>query len=179
MTFENLAGLLETKAEEMGVMLLNIETIPYKELLDNLKRDYLDADPCCDLDTRVLFLEGFDAGIIIEQSQSKHDGPLKHQLGPTQPILALPYLSQERGTGSMLAWVCWDEFVNLDSPFKVRWMEKCNDAHVAALRIIMRDTLAQAVASREHNLHSGAPEVSLAHHYSHAVGIYPIRCPVA
>jgi hypothetical protein len=59
----------------------------------------------------------------------------------------------------MLAWVCWDEFVNLQSPYGVRWMEKCNEAHIAALRIIVRDTLSQAVASREHNLRPGSPEI--------------------
>jgi hypothetical protein len=58
----------------------------------------------------------------------------------------------------MLAWVCWDEFVNLKSPYTVRWMEKCNEAHIAALRIIMRSTLSQAVASREHNIQPGSPE---------------------
>jgi len=155
MTFETLAGLLETKAADMGVMLLNIETSRYQDLLGNLKSNSLAVDTCCDLDSRVLFLEGFDAGIIIEQSQANHNGPLKHQLGPTHPILALPYLSQERGTGSMLAWVCWDEFVNLKSPFKVRWMDKCNESHIAALRIMMRDTLSQAVSSREHNMQPG------------------------
>jgi hypothetical protein len=142
----------------MGVMLLNIETTPYKQLLGNLKSDYLDANPCCSLDSRVLFLEGFDAGIIIEQSQSNHNGPLKHQFGASHPILALPYLSQERGVGSMLAWVCWDEFVNLKTPFRVRWMEKCNESHIAALRIIMRSTLSQAVASREHDMQPASPE---------------------
>jgi hypothetical protein len=58
----------------------------------------------------------------------------------------------------MLAWVCWDEFVNLKSPYTVRWMEKCNDPHIAALRIIMRSTLAQAVASREYDLQPNSPE---------------------
>jgi hypothetical protein len=58
----------------------------------------------------------------------------------------------------MLAWVCWDEFVNLKSPYAVRWMEKCNEPHIAALRIIMRDTLSQAVASREHNIQPSSPE---------------------
>ncbi|CZR66263.1 uncharacterized protein PAC_16164 [Phialocephala subalpina] len=158
MTFENLAGLLETKATEMGVLLLNIETAPYKKLLGNLKGGSLDATPCCDLDSRVLFLEGFDAGIIMEQSQSNHEGPLKHQLGASHPILALPYLSQTRRTGSMLAWVCWDEFVNLDTPFKIRWMEKCNESHIAALRIMMRATLSQAVVSREYDMQPGSPE---------------------
>lgn len=58
----------------------------------------------------------------------------------------------------MLAWVCWDEFVNLESPYTTRWTEKCNEAHISALRIIMRDTLSQAVASREYNLQPGSPE---------------------
>jgi hypothetical protein len=53
MTFDTLAGLLETKAAEMGVLLLNIETTPYKQLLGNLKANSLDANPCCDLDARV------------------------------------------------------------------------------------------------------------------------------
>jgi hypothetical protein len=158
MTFESLAGLLETKAEQMGVMLLNIETTPYTQLLQNLKSDSLDANPCCSLDSRVLYLEGFDAGIIMEQSQTNHNGPLKHQFGASHPILALPYLSQERGTGSMLAWVCWDEFVNLKTPFRVRWMEKCNESHIAALRIIMRSTLSQAIASREYDMQPASPE---------------------
>jgi hypothetical protein len=58
----------------------------------------------------------------------------------------------------MLAWVCWDEFVNLETPFEVRWMEKCNESHIAALRIMMRDTLSSAVTSREHNMQPGSPE---------------------
>jgi hypothetical protein len=37
----------------MGVLLLNIETTPYKQLLGNLKATSLDAKPCCDLDARV------------------------------------------------------------------------------------------------------------------------------
>src|SRR5690242_10955410 len=74
---------------------------------------------CCELDSRVLYLDGFDAGIIIEQSQSTHNGPLRSQAGDSsQPILAVPYLNQGKGyDGSMLAWVCWDEFVNLKSPY--------------------------------------------------------------
>ncbi|KAF5576137.1 hypothetical protein FPCIR_12766 [Fusarium pseudocircinatum] len=159
MTFESLTGLLEKHAEEMGVMLLNIETVPYKEMLANLKGTTIDAKPCCALDDRILHLDGFDAGIIMEQSQSQHAGPLVSQAGPNHPILALPYLSQQRGVGSMLAWVCWDEFVNLKSPYTVRWMEKCNESHIAALRIMMRDTLSQAVASREYNFEAGSPEI--------------------
>ncbi|KAJ5149442.1 hypothetical protein N7448_001020 [Penicillium atrosanguineum] len=158
MTFDTLAGYLETYAGDMGVMLLNIKTTSYRGLLRNLKSQAIDASPCCDLDSRVLHLEGFDAGIIIEQSQTHHDGPLQSQVGPSHPILALPYLSQGSGTGSMLAWVCWDEFVNLKSPYTVRWMEKCNEPHIAALRIIMRSTLSQAVASREHEIQSSSPE---------------------
>ncbi|KAL3473068.1 hypothetical protein BJX99DRAFT_234399 [Aspergillus californicus] len=158
MTFDTLAGYLETHAADMGVMLLNIETAPYRELLGNLKTTAIDASPCCDLDSRVLWLAGFDAGIILEQSQGHHDGPLRSQAGPTQATLALPYLNQELGTGSMLAWVCWDEFVNLKSPYSVRWMEKCNEAHIAALRIMMRSTLSEAVSSREYDMQPGSPE---------------------
>lgn len=95
----------------------------------------------------------------MEQSQNSHYGPLRSQSGPSHPILALPYLTAKRSeTGSMLAWVCWDEFVNLKSPYTVRWMEKCNEGHIAALRIIMRNTLSQAVASREHDIQPGSPE---------------------
>ncbi|EAW16722.1 uncharacterized protein NFIA_000660 [Aspergillus fischeri NRRL 181] len=145
MTFETLSGYLEEYAGDMGVMLLNIETTPYRELLGNLKNSAIDASQCCALDSRILHLEGFDAGIIMEQSQTKHNGPLKSTIGPSQPILALPYLSQSSGTGSMLAWV-------------LRWMEKCNEPHIAALRIIMRSTLGQAVASREHDIQPSSPE---------------------
>jgi hypothetical protein len=87
----------------MGVLLPNIETTPRKQLLGNLKGNYFDANPSWDLNSRALFLEGFDAGIIMGQSQPNHDGPLKGQLGASHPILALPYLSRERGAGSMLA----------------------------------------------------------------------------
>jgi hypothetical protein len=59
----------------------------------------------------------------------------------------------------MLAWVCWDEFVNLKSPYQVRWMEKCNEAHIAALRIMMRDTLSRAIVSREYNFEPGSIEI--------------------
>lgn len=59
----------------------------------------------------------------------------------------------------MLAWVCWDEFVNLTTPFSTRWMEKCNEAHISALRIITRDTLSNATASREHQFHPSSSEI--------------------
>ncbi|TVY73239.1 hypothetical protein LSUE1_G006723 [Lachnellula suecica] len=161
MTFDSLAGMLETQAEDMGVMLLNIETTPYTQLLRILKNKSadIDASACCNLDSRVLYLEGMDAGIIMEQSRSTHSGPLSHQLGPENPTMALPYLDLTKGNGSMLAWVCWDEFVNLKTPFGVRWMEKCNDSHIAALRIMMRGTLSNAVASREFNFQAGSPEI--------------------
>ncbi|KAJ5773242.1 hypothetical protein N7457_008138 [Penicillium paradoxum] len=158
MTFNTLAGYLETYAGEMGVMLLNIETTSYSEILGNMRNTVIDASSCCSLDSRILHLEGFDAGIILEQSQAHHDGPLRSTDGPSHPILALPYLSQESGSGSMLAWVCWDEFVNLKSPYTVRWMEKCNEAHIAALRIIMRSTFSRAVASRDLNIQSNSTE---------------------
>lgn len=43
MTYDTLAGYLETYAGEMGVMLLNIETAPYYQLLGNLTIDAIDA----------------------------------------------------------------------------------------------------------------------------------------
>jgi hypothetical protein len=43
MTFDTMAGYLETYAGEMGVMLLNIETTPYRQLLGNLKNAAIDA----------------------------------------------------------------------------------------------------------------------------------------
>jgi hypothetical protein len=43
MTFETLSGYLETYAGDMGVMLLNIETTRYHELLGNLKNTAIDA----------------------------------------------------------------------------------------------------------------------------------------
>ncbi|KAK2594953.1 hypothetical protein QQS21_007311 [Conoideocrella luteorostrata] len=120
MAFETLVGYLETYAADVDVMVLNIKTMPYRQLLGNLKDASFDANACCDLGSRVLHLEGFDAGIIIEQSQGSHSGPLQSQARSSHPTLALPYLSQGRGYGSMLAWVCWDEFVNLESPYAIR-----------------------------------------------------------
>ncbi|KAJ5346619.1 hypothetical protein N7541_009101 [Penicillium brevicompactum] len=159
MTFGTLAEYLETYAENMGVMLLNINTEAYHRLLDDLKNSTIDPSFCCDLDSRVLHLEGFDAGIIIEQSQAHHDGPLKSQLGPAHPILALPYLGQSSDTGSMLAWVCWDEFVNLENPYAVKWLGKCNEKHIAALRIIMRSTLSQSVGIGKQRLDPSSLEI--------------------
>lgn len=43
MTFETLMGYLEEYAGEMGVMLLNIETTHYHQLLGNLKNSAIDA----------------------------------------------------------------------------------------------------------------------------------------
>jgi hypothetical protein len=43
MTFDTLAGYLETYAGDMGVMLLNIETVSYRQLLSNLKSKTIDA----------------------------------------------------------------------------------------------------------------------------------------
>ncbi|OAA74492.1 hypothetical protein LEL_08073 [Akanthomyces lecanii RCEF 1005] len=158
MTFEKLAEYLEEYASDMGVMVLNIETGPFAQLLGSLTGKPIDAGSCCALDSRILYLEGLDAGIIMEQSQSSHDGPLRNQSGPMVPVMSMPYLNQGAGSGSMLAWVCWDEFVDLETPFGTRWMEKCNEAHISALRIVMRATLSSAVISREYNINAGAPE---------------------
>lgn len=43
MTFDTLAGYLETHAADMGVMLLNIETMPYQQVLGNLTSAAIDA----------------------------------------------------------------------------------------------------------------------------------------
>jgi hypothetical protein len=43
MNFDTLAGYLETYAGDMGVMLLNIETTSYRQLLGNLKNSVIDA----------------------------------------------------------------------------------------------------------------------------------------
>lgn len=58
----------------------------------------------------------------------------------------------------MLAWVCWDEFVELESPYKVWWLEKCNDSHIATFRIVMRDTLSSAVSSRHLKISGASAE---------------------
>lgn len=158
MTFEKLAEYLEDYASDMGVMVLNIDTGPFAQLLGSLTGNPIDAGSCCALDSRILYLEGLDAGIIMEQSQGSHNGPLRNQSGPLVPIMSMPYLNQGAGSGSMLAWVCWDEFVDLETPFGTRWMEKCNEAHISALRIIMRATLSSAVISRDYNINAGAPE---------------------
>ncbi|KAF5699618.1 hypothetical protein FMUND_14693 [Fusarium mundagurra] len=65
-------------------------------------QDLIDAKPCCALDDRILHLDGFNADIIMEQCQCQHQDLLVSQAGPQHPILALPYLSQQRGVGSML-----------------------------------------------------------------------------
>ncbi len=158
MTFDSLARLLEEHADEMGVLLVNVDTHSYQQLLRNPGSTIANAGSCCALDSRILHLEGLDAGIVLEQSQSNHEGPLVSQLGPGQPILALPYLGNQEDRGSMLAWVCWDEFVNLEDPSSVNWIEKCNEAHIAALRIIMRGTLSTAVSSRDHSMTPGSEE---------------------
>lgn len=154
MTFEKVAAVLEEHASQMGVLLANVSTAPYKRYISESL--YLAENPAsttvepCFLDQRVLYLEGLDAGIVLEASQAEHSGPLVNRQGQDHPILALPYLSKTLGRhGSMLAWVCWDEFVQLRNPYKVRWMEKCNDPNIAALRIVMRSTLSDAVSSRD------------------------------
>lgn len=154
MTFKKLSEILEEHASQMGVLLVNIRTGPYMRYISEslyLREVCLPSeDEPCFLDERVLYLDGLDAGIVLEASQHEHSGPLESQQGPEHPILALPYLNKRHGrSGSMLAWVCWDEFALLKAPYKVRWVEKCNDSHIAALRIIMRNTLSQAVSSRD------------------------------
>lgn len=154
MTFKKLGEILEDRASQMGVLLVNIRTEPYMRYIsESLYRREVclpSADEPCFLDERVLYLDGLDAGIVLEASQHEHSGPLESQEGPDHPILALPYLNKRHGRdGSMLAWVCWDEFALLKDPYKIRWVEKCNDSHIAALRILMRNTLSQAVSSRD------------------------------
>ena len=152
MTFEAMAELLEEHADEMGVLLVNLDTTAYSQLLQNPNSNTNTAGNCLDLDSRILHLVGLDAGIVLQQSQENHSGPLASQRGPDEPILALPYIGQRQGFGSMLAWVCWDEFVNLENPSAVRWVEKCNEPHIATLRILMRQTISNAWCSRELNM---------------------------
>lgn len=154
MTFQKLSKILEEHASQMGVLLVNIRTGPYMRYVSEslyLREICLSsADEPCFLDERVLYLDGLDAGIVLEASQHEHSGPLVSEQGPEHPILALPYLNKRLGQdGSMLAWVCWDEFALLQNPYQVRWIEKCNDSHIAALRILMRYTLSQAASSRD------------------------------
>jgi len=107
MNFEKLASLLEEHAEQMGVLIINVDTRKYQEYLQKalyLKKAPTEIDVCA-LDSRTVYLEGLDAGIILEQSQSEHDGPLVSQLGSGQPIMALSTLDQSLESGSMLAWV--------------------------------------------------------------------------
>ncbi|CAI6341939.1 unnamed protein product [Periconia digitata] len=158
MTFDTVAGFLEDYAGDMGVLLLNIEESAYLKVLRDLNNiATIDARDSCNLDRRLIHLEGLDAGIVLPQSQNHHHGPLSSQKGSDQPILAMPNLNQH--SVSMLALVCWDEFVNLESPYTVRWVEKCNEKHIAALRILMRDTLSSATACREYNFSPGMPEI--------------------
>ncbi|KAJ4397883.1 hypothetical protein N0V93_002120 [Gnomoniopsis smithogilvyi] len=153
MNFEKLSGVLEEHAAQMGVLVVNVSTESY--LCYVTEALYLRGTPPsaatdpCFLDQRVLYLDGLDAGIVLKASQCEHSGPLSSQQGSKHPILALPYLNKRLGSsGSMLAWICWDEFVRLRNPYAVRWMEKCNEPNIAALRVIMRGTLSQAVSSR-------------------------------
>lgn len=153
MTFERLSETLEEHASQMGAMVVNINTGPYLHYISNSlyleENDPSSTANTCFLDPRILYLEGLDAGIVLQASQSEHSGPLVSLQGRDHPILALPYLNKRLGSsGSMLAWICWDEFVQLGNPYRVRWMEKCNDPNIAAVRIIMRSTLSQAVSSR-------------------------------
>lgn len=161
MTFEHLSNTLEQHAGQMGVLVVNVDTEKYQEYLSKLPLAQTDGSSesldTCFMDSRNIYLEGLDAGIVLEQSQQEHEGPLVSKHGPEQPILALPYLNKNLGSGSMLAWVCWDEFVNLRNPYSLRWMEKCNDKHIAALRIMMRSTLSEAVSSRQINLQPSSP----------------------
>jgi hypothetical protein len=121
MTFESLTEMLDEHAAQMGVLLVNIYTQPYEDYVR--EASYLGeswkALHVCALDSRTIYLEGLDAGIVLEQSQKGHFGPLSSQKGTSQPILALSTLGQRAECGSMLAWVCWDEFVNLEDPYSV------------------------------------------------------------
>ncbi|KAH8592190.1 hypothetical protein B0O99DRAFT_663354 [Bisporella sp. PMI_857] len=150
MNFQQLGELLELHADQMGVLVVHVDTGAYQRYLTDAL--YAKSPPqieVCSLDTRTIHLDGLDAGIVLEQSQEDHNGPLVSQSGRKQPIMAMSSLDKESPHGSMLAWVCWDEFVTLEDPYAVRWMEKCNDPHIAALRIIMRSTLSDAISSRE------------------------------
>lgn len=144
----------------MGVLLVNINEPSYILCLQQGSEGLLGgtaSSDICKLDSRTLYLEGLDAGIILEQAQENHVGPLRSQSGPKHAIMALANLDKQLTDGSMLAWACWDEFVELKNPYTVRWMEKCNDSHIAALRIITRGTISNAVSTRKINLTAQSP----------------------
>lgn len=125
MNFEQVADMLDEYAGKMGVLIINVDEAKYRAFLrqDLYLEDASSSIDLCSLDPRTLFLDGLTAGCVLEQTQENHDGPLVSQMGKKQPILAMATTNPE-AQGSMLAWVCWDEFVDLNNPYKVRWMEK-------------------------------------------------------
>jgi len=167
MTYESLGEMLEEHASELGVVIGNVNGEPLKKLLTHVSKgtllhtlqstDLVD-DNVCTLDDRILHLNGLDAGIIFEMCQKYHSGPLcpeKHKVSVAFP----KGLSTDGDYGSALAWTCFDEFLDLKTPYHVSWMEETNASHIATLRILQRATIANAVDSRQYNISPSNPEL--------------------
>jgi hypothetical protein len=71
MTFETLAGYLETYAADMGVMLLNIDTSSYSQLLGNLKNTAIDARYVTQL-FEYAFLPSFSETLSLSLQSSRN-----------------------------------------------------------------------------------------------------------
>jgi hypothetical protein len=75
-------------------------------------------------------------------------------------IFALPQSFNGLGLQkSSIPFPCFDEFVKLENPASVFWIEKCNEQQIASIRILMRGTISNATVSRQFHISPSSPDV--------------------
>jgi hypothetical protein len=152
MNYEQLAQLLEQYAEDVGCVIGDIGDIaPMLQMvgtggfLQHLIAN--SSGPICRPAERNNVLSGLDVGILLPMAAGAHQGPLVPFDGKISITLPQGFEGNALNFSS-LPLVCFDEFVNLTDPSNINWISKCNDAHIATIRILMRGAFANAKASR-------------------------------
>lgn len=162
MTAEDVGNILEEKCEEIGVIMGNVDSKILPNLLSKVGKGLFlssannNNDKLISIDKRSWLLSGLDANILLSISEKYND----HPLFTNNVSLAFPQTIQGNGVyHSTVPFPCYDEFVNLDDPSKVNWMEKCNDPSIAQIRILLRGMIANSTVSRKFSISPSSPDV--------------------
>ncbi|KAJ3152255.1 hypothetical protein HDU89_001475 [Geranomyces variabilis] len=146
---DDLLRIVADNCGKVGVVLGNVDTDMLRAaLLAAAEDNFLDASQKRPLSTGKLMTASGVRGTaelsaLLPVVSNVHHGPLKAKEGVAW---ALPQLSPVSDMAkSAIPWPCFDRYVNLKDPSDMYWPEESmNNKDVAAVRIVIRGTLAAA-----------------------------------
>ncbi|KAJ3345844.1 hypothetical protein HDU91_007218, partial [Kappamyces sp. JEL0680] len=156
-------GILAQHCRLMGAMVGNVEESVLKELLPNVANGRLlvsvGTRPVSSADNPISTMRNEEMQAVLAHLNSGHTGPLS-SFDPKRMSLSIaqgfegPQLSQ-----SAIPWPLFDEFITLEDPAFCHWITKCNDAHIAQIRIASKSTIAHSVAARKMGVTAQSPDM--------------------